>query len=367
MTNYHLPKRLFLILLAVLCMTACSTTTENGTDTEKNVNNNGNQGSGSGGQTAIYTVEYYQEDLNGNYVLYTTERLSGTIGSQTSVWEKTFEGFKVLPFSQGVITADGNTVVKISYSRKDITITLDLDGGYFESDNIPLTFSGKYGADTNIPTPVRNDNYTFDCWNCNGKNYANLSTFPAVSGTYTARWTEQEEPPKEITITFDPNGGSGTMEPMKVLSGQWYDLPECTFTPPKENYGLKEWNTKADGTGNSYWNYNEKRESFSADTTLYAIWAKIEIDFNIIVEQHDYGNISTEQTENTVIFKANSNYDSYTWYIDGEKQNEISDTFTVDTSKMKAGLYTVMLKIKYNGKYYSDTTTFYVKKQAGGK
>ena len=376
MTNYHLPKRLFLILLAVLCMTACSTTTENGTDTEKNVNNNGNQGSGgnAGGQTAIYTVEYYQEDLNGNYVLYTTERLSGTIGSQTSVREKTFEGFKVLPFSQGVITADGNTVVKISYSRKDITITLDLNGGYFESDNIPQTFSGKYGADTNIPTPVRNDNYTFDCWNCNGKNYANLSTFPAVSGTYTARWTEQEEPPKEITITFDPNGGSGTMEPMKVLSGQWYDLPECTFTPPKENYGFKEWNTKADGTGKSYWNYdksywnyNEKRGSFSADTTLYAIWAKIEIYFNIIVEQDDCGNISTEHTENTVIFKANSNYDSYTWYIDGEKQDETSDTFTIDTSKMKAGLYTVMVKIKYNGKYYSDTTTFYVKKQAGGK
>ncbi len=369
MTNYHLPKRLFLILLAVLCMTACSTTTENGTDTEKNVNNNGNQGSGSGGQTAIYTVEYYQEDLNGDYVLYTTERLSGTIGSQTSVREKTFEGFKVLPFSQGVITADGNTVVKISYSRKDITITLDLNGGYFESDNIPLTFSGKYGADTNIPTPVRNDNYTFDCWNCNGKNYANLSTFPAVSGTYTVRWTEQEEPPKEITITFDPNGGSGTMEPMKVLSGQWYESPECTFTPPKENYGLRKWNTKADGTGNSYWYNSERSESFSADITLYAIWAEVKIRFD--GRQYDYGNISTKYTENTVIFKCdkynNRNYDSYTWYIDGKKQNETSDTFTVDTSKMKAGLYTVMLKIKYSGKYYSDTTTFSVKKQAGGK
>lgn len=442
MTNYHLPKHLFLILLALLCMSACSTTTENGTDTEKNANNNGNQGSGSGGQTAIYTVEYYQEDLNGNYVLYTTERLSGTIGSQTSVREKTFEGFKVLPFSQGVITADGNTVVKISYTRKDITITLDLNGGYFESDNIPLTFSGKYGADANIPTPVRNDNYTFDCWNCNGKNYANLSTFPAVSGTYTARWTEQKEPPKEIIITFDPNGadeatpqaiettsgksielpelgdnfshwntkadgtgesykgaavftesvtlyaillaekkititfdtngGSGTMEPMKVLSGQWYKLPKCTFTPPKENYGLKEWNTKADGTGKSYWADTYISESFSADTTLYAIWAKIEIGFDVKQpDNNEYAHISQEQTENTVIFKCNqynSDYDSYTWYIDGEKRNEISDTFTVDTSKMKAGLYTVMVKIKYyNGKYYSDTTTFYVKKQAGGK
>ena len=36
-----------------------------------------------------------------------------------------------------------------------------------------------------------------------------------------------------ITITFDPNGGTGTMQPMKVKSGEEFELPKCTFTPPK--------------------------------------------------------------------------------------------------------------------------------------
>ena len=36
-----------------------------------------------------------------------------------------------------------------------------------------------------------------------------------------------------ITITFDPNGGTGTMQPMKVKSGENFTLPECTFTPPE--------------------------------------------------------------------------------------------------------------------------------------
>ena len=42
-----------------------------------------------------------------------------------------------------------------------------------------------------------------------------------------------EVPAKYITISFDPNGGTGTMQPMKVKSGEKFELPKCTFTPPE--------------------------------------------------------------------------------------------------------------------------------------
>ena len=42
-----------------------------------------------------------------------------------------------------------------------------------------------------------------------------------------------EVPPKYITISFDPNGGTGTMKPMRVKAGVGYTLPECTFTTPE--------------------------------------------------------------------------------------------------------------------------------------
>ena len=35
------------------------------------------------------------------------------------------------------------------------------------------------------------------------------------------------------TITFDPNGGTGTMQPLKVKAGEEFELPKCTFTPPE--------------------------------------------------------------------------------------------------------------------------------------
>ena len=38
--------------------------------------------------------------------------------------------------------------------------------------------------------------------------------------------------PETCVITFDHNGGSGTMEPAKVLKESYYPVPECAFTPP---------------------------------------------------------------------------------------------------------------------------------------
>ena len=45
-----------------------------------------------------------------------------------------------------------------------------------------------------------------------------------VTATFTAKNLN--------TITFDPNGGTGTMQPMRVKAGVDFTLPECTFTPP---------------------------------------------------------------------------------------------------------------------------------------
>ena len=38
---------------------------------------------------------------------------------------------------------------------------------------------------------------------------------------------------KAYTVTFDANGGSGTMPQMTVKEGEKLTLPECTFTPPE--------------------------------------------------------------------------------------------------------------------------------------
>ena len=82
-----------------------------------------------------------------------------------------------------------------------------------------------------------------------------------------------EVPPKYITISFDPNGGTGTMQPMKVKSGENFTLPECTFTPP-EGKEFAGW-LAANGTV-----YPAGDIAFSTtDTVLKATWKdKAEVD-----------------------------------------------------------------------------------------
>lgn len=74
----------------------------------------------------------------------------------------------------------------------------------------------------------------------------------------------------EIAITFDPNGGAGSMKPMSVNPGVGNKLTDNTFT--RENYTFTGWNTAADGTGDTY--ADGAIVNFSANTTLYAQWTQ---------------------------------------------------------------------------------------------
>ena len=82
-----------------------------------------------------------------------------------------------------------------------------------------------------------------------------------------------EVPAKYITISFDPNGGTGTMQPMKVKSGENFTLPECTFTPPEG----KEFAGWLAVNGNVY--PAGEVVTFSIDQSLQATWKdKAEVD-----------------------------------------------------------------------------------------
>ena len=83
--------------------------------------------------------------------------------------------------------------------------------------------------------------------------------------TLYAKWEKEEEP----VITFNANGGSGTMEEQSVPKGILIGLKENTFTAP-DGYLFSHWNTQADGNGISYYDSIK----ITKDTTLYAQWLK---------------------------------------------------------------------------------------------
>ena len=72
------------------------------------------------------------------------------------------------------------------------------------------------------------------------------------------------------TITFDANGGTGTMTAVTGVSGT-YTLPDCGFAAPADKQ-FKGWATSADGT-----TIPGTTIDVTADTTLYAIWENIPV------------------------------------------------------------------------------------------
>ena len=71
----------------------------------------------------------------------------------------------------------------------------------------------------------------------------------------------------QITVTFDPNGGEGTMEP-QVMAAEDTALTANAFD--REGYGFIGWNTEADGSGTAY--ADGENVNLREDTTLYAQW-----------------------------------------------------------------------------------------------
>ena len=77
----------------------------------------------------------------------------------------------------------------------------------------------------------------------------------------------------ELTVTFEANGSAeypveGTMAPQSVTAKKDTALNANTFT--REGYNFLNWNTVADGTGDSY--ADGATVNLTADTTLYAQW-----------------------------------------------------------------------------------------------
>ncbi|MBO4859538.1 MAG: InlB B-repeat-containing protein [Treponema sp.] len=134
------------------------------------------------GTGTAYKVEHYQQNADDNeYTLKDTENLVGTTAAQTAAAAKTYDNFTAGAVTQASIAADGSTIVKIYYTRNNVTLTLNLDGGSLGTQTGTATITGKYGSSYTIETPVKTG-YAFASWS---------STLPAKleNGTYTAIYT----------------------------------------------------------------------------------------------------------------------------------------------------------------------------------
>ena len=140
---------------------------------------------------------------------------------------------KVLPAGTRVISSIDQTL-KATWKDKEaaeITITFDPNGGTGTMKPMRVKAGENYTLPECTFTPP--EGREFAGWLAvNGTVYpAGTKVISSYDQSFKATWKDKEA--AEVTISFDPNGGTGTMQPMKVKSGENFTLPECTFTPPK--------------------------------------------------------------------------------------------------------------------------------------
>ncbi|MGL5021432.1 MAG: InlB B-repeat-containing protein, partial [Mycoplasmatales bacterium] len=78
----------------------------------------------------------------------------------------------------------------------------------------------------------------------------------------------ERQPLKDYRITFDPNGGTGTMPDQVIISGQVVKINPNKFS--RTGYTLDSWTRQRNGTGASYSPGDEI--SLGSNITLYAQW-----------------------------------------------------------------------------------------------
>ncbi|HPX20298.1 MAG TPA: InlB B-repeat-containing protein, partial [Bacilli bacterium] len=176
-----------------------------------------------------YKVEFYFENLSGDYVLNDDEtlELKAKTDSTVSVPEVAFAGFtlndshpdKVM---SGEVLGDGSLVLKAYYSRNSYTLTIVYDNG--EENYVQVL---KYGETIDVETPEK-EGFTFAGWEPELP-----ETMPANDLTVKAKWSALPV----YQVSFDSTGGS-SVQTQNVIEGQKATRPA---DPTKQGYEFAGW------------------------------------------------------------------------------------------------------------------------------
>jgi uncharacterized repeat protein (TIGR02543 family) len=304
---------------------------------------------------------YAQWSTNTYAVTFSSNGGAGTMPNETGAYDSS------APLTSNAFTRTGFTFVGWSATSSGAVAYADAASFVF-SANVTLyaqwstntyavTFSSNGGAGTmpnetgayDSSAPLTSNSftladYTFTGWNTasdgSGTSYANDASY-SFSGNVTlyAQWSIDT-----YTVTFDANGGSGSMSP--ETSGTPAALTSNTFT--LAGFTFTGWNTAADGSGTSY--ANDASYSFSGNATLYAQWVSDNVAPTIT--QNPSSDLVYEGDTATFTAAATGTpAPTVQWMV---STNDVSWT---DVAGATSTTYSVTSTLSVNGNYYEAVFT----------
>ena len=183
-----------------------------------------------------------------------------------------------------------------------------------QTNNIEKLCIANKGASCNITSPtIEKKNYNILGWNTNSS--ATSSTWSAN----TSKSINKDETyypivkPQTFTISYNSNGGSGTMSSQTITYGQSATIKANTFT--KTGYTFVGWTTNSDGSTDDKYNWtgfsgtwvygNGQYGITNNQLKLYARWRKNKVTIKFSVNGGTLKSGSTFSVDSNGIIKNN--------------------------------------------------------------
>ncbi|MBR3317062.1 MAG: InlB B-repeat-containing protein [Atopobiaceae bacterium] len=220
------------------------------------------------------------------------------------------------------VTPTGNMTLYAQWIEEEsepetYVVTYDANGGTGSMDEEEVEEGDTFTA---ASADFERDGYEFDGWNTqaggNGTAYAEGETVkPTGDMTLYAQWTEEGSESEMYVVTYDANGGTGSMDEEEVEEGESFTTASADFE--RDGYEFDGWNTQAGGNGAAY--AEGETVTPTGDMTLYAQWAEGESDSDPVSETYvvtydgngGTGSMYDEEVEEGQAFTVASN--GFTW------------------------------------------------------
>ena len=178
-----------------------------------------------------------------------------------------------------VYTDDADTTCDVCGYERTVTppaptefiVTFDGNGGTGSMEPVTVEEGSRYVLPAcGFTAP---DGQEFKAWEIGGVEYNAGDGYVVLGNTeIKALWKDSAVIPTTFTITFNANGGMGSMEPVTVEEGSRYPLPACGFIPPV-NMQFSGWALSAGGSVIA-----DGAIMVTSNITLYAIWEPVPVN-----------------------------------------------------------------------------------------
>ncbi len=260
-----------------------------------------------------------------NFTSWAITSGSGYFGSTGTATTSTTANTKFRPSAASTVTA--------TFTAKTYSITLDDDGEYDGNGSATATYNG---TALSISSHARRDGWNLVGYFAAGtgdqvtdasgnllpsKSFSDGSSHAITNSSsqwiYDGDLTLYAHWSKEYSVTYNANGGSGTMTDANSPYEAGSNVTVLTNTFTRSGYTFTGWNTDSGGEGSSYAN-GATISSIAANVTLYAQWS--ENNYTVTVNAGSHGSVASgsvtghKDTKVTLpTATANTGYHFSTW------------------------------------------------------